>query len=178
MSFDESDKPQGRSAPSNDSGPDSSTSFTVSDDPTTSEHHFTGNTSSTSFSNPNVNPSINNPSKPRRKPSISSSFFPNRGTVIEIQEDGEPIRVTRPYGVGIDTHKCFLAVTVIVNSELQYIRFQQDFPTTSEGILLAKVWALDIIQCYCNPPIDDNEPLHYTIESTATMHYLYEDAHK
>ncbi len=171
MSFDESDKPQGRSAPSNDSAPDSSTSVTVSDNPTTPEHHFTGNTSTTSFSNPTFNPSINHPSKPRRTPSVSSSFFPDRGTVIEIQEDGKPIRVTRSFGVGVDTHRDFLAVTVIVNSELQYIRFQQDFPTTSEGILLAKVWALDIVHSYCNPPVDDDEPFHYTIESTATMHY-------
>ena len=102
---------------------------------------------------------------------VGTSYFPHRGSLIEIHQNGETVQVTRPYGIGIDTHKKFLAITLIVNSKLQYIRFQQDFPTTSEGIHQAKEWALDLINAYCNPPVDENDPFHYSIESTATLHY-------
>ena len=30
---------------------------------------------------------------------------------------------------------------------------------------------MDLIEKYCIPPVDDEEPLHYCIESTATFHY-------
>ncbi len=171
MSFEESDNLPGLSMPPDDSAPDSSPHACDSDDSSDTEQSDAEYTSSTSFVNPNVNPSTNNPTEPNCTSSVYSSFFPERGTIIEIRENGKTIQVTRPYGIGIDTHKCFLAVTVIVNSELQYIRFQQDFPTTSAGIISAKNWALNIIASYCNPPVNDNEPLHYTIESTATFHY-------
>ena len=102
---------------------------------------------------------------------IDSSYLPGKGFLVEIRQNGETVQVTRPYGVGIDTHKKFISVTVIVNSQLQYIRFQQDFPTTSAGILRAKEWVFDLINNYCNPPVSNDELLHYCIESTATLHY-------
>lgn len=102
---------------------------------------------------------------------VESSYLPGKGVLVEIKQKGETVQVTRPYGIGIDTHKKFISVTVITCSKLQYIRFQQDFPTTSYGILQAKEWALDLIEKYCNPPVAQEEPLHYCIESTATFHY-------
>ena len=102
---------------------------------------------------------------------VESSYLPGKGVLVEIKQNGETVQVTRPYGVGIDTHKKFISVTVITCSRLQYIRFQQDFPTTSGGILQAKEWALNLIREYCDPPVAEGEPLHYCIESTATFHY-------
>ena len=102
---------------------------------------------------------------------IDTSYFPGKGILVEIKNNGETVQVTRPYGLGVDTHKRFISVTLITCSNLQYIRFQQDFPTTSGGILTAKEWAMDLIEKYCIPPVDDEEPLHYCIESTATFHY-------
>ena len=102
---------------------------------------------------------------------IESSYLPGKGVLVEIKQNGETVQVTRPYGIGIDTHKCFISVTVITCSKLQYIRFQQDFPTTSYSILQAKEWALDLIRRYCDPPVTEEETLHYCIESTATLHY-------
>lgn len=102
---------------------------------------------------------------------VGTSYFPDKGTLIEIRQNGETVQVTRPYGIGIDTHKKFLSITLIVNCQLQYVRFQQDFPTTSDGIHHAKEWAIELINAYCNPPVSEDEPFHYSIESTATLHY-------
>lgn len=102
---------------------------------------------------------------------VESSYLPGKGVLVEIKQNGETVQVTRPYGIGIDTHKKFISVTVITCNKIRYIRFQQDFPTTSNGILQAKKWALDLIRQYCDPPVADEEPIHYCIESTATFHY-------
>lgn len=121
-----------------------------------------------------VTDSDENPVNPLGQLSVSTietSYFPGKGTVVEIKKNGETVQVTRAYGLGIDTHRKFISVTLIACSNLQYIRFQQDFPTTSDGILQAKEWALDLIYKYCIPPVTDDEPLHYCIESTATFHY-------
>ena len=178
MSFDSTGNPQGTTMPLDDiSDPNNSSNQPVPGTSAQPEPSPTENKQPSPLGKPNLenqsdrtNPT-GEPRQANTEKSVHTSFFEGRGTVIEIREEGKPIQVTRPYGIGIDTHKDFLAVTVIVNSQLEYIRFQQDFPTTSEGILMAKDWALKLIAYYCNPPVDDRDPFHYTIESTATMHY-------
>lgn len=71
------------------------------------------------------------------------------------------------YGVGVDVHKRFIQVCVIIPRE-EFIRFENDFPTDWKTLVLARDWALQVLR-------DNNvevtpENLEYTLESTGNYH--------
>jgi hypothetical protein len=78
----------------------------------------------------------------------------------------------RAYGVGIDTHSRFIAVTVLVpNFQTgRETRPQRDFPTSIPGLCEGREWALGVLKSHAIA-VTPERPLHYTIEATACYHF-------
>lgn len=85
-------------------------------------------------------------------------------------EEGIEVQASKAYGVGIDTHKMFIQVSVIVKRDLRTFEYRRTFETDWKSLTEAREWILAVIRTFSNPPVDMNQPLHYVIESTSTYH--------
>lgn len=91
-------------------------------------------------------------------------------TVI-VTDDGEEIRLTKPYSVGVDCHSKFLQISVFVKREEKYYEYRKEFGTDYKEIKAAKSWIVNVVETHSIPKIIvDPEEFHYTIESTSTFH--------
>ena len=85
-------------------------------------------------------------------------------------EEGVEVQASKAYGVGIDTHKMFIQVSVIVKRNLRTFEYRRAFDTDWKSLTDAREWILAVIRTFSDPPVDMNQPLHYVIESTSTYH--------
>lgn len=79
----------------------------------------------------------------------------------------------RAYGVGIDTHSKFIAVTVLVPLYGQGIEkcSKRHFDTSISGLSAGREWVLATLRLHNCCPSNPAADLHYTIESTSCYHY-------
>jgi len=84
-------------------------------------------------------------------------------------ENGAEVRPLCDYGVGIDTHRDFIQVCVLVRAGSVIRRYESEHLTTWKGLVNAGKWIIDTIEEESIPTIEP-EPLRYTIESTSTYH--------
>ena len=69
-------------------------------------------------------------------------------------EEGIEIHQTKAYGVGIDCHKKFIQVSVIVKRELRTFEHRHEFATDWKSLIEAREWILSVITTYSSPPVD------------------------
>ena len=84
-------------------------------------------------------------------------------------EDGAEVRPMYDYGVGIDTHRDFIQVCVLVRQGNAIKRYESQHPTSWACMVKAGEWARNTIKEKSIPTIEP-EPFHYSIESTSTYH--------
>ena len=93
---------------------------------------------------------------------------------VELEEetgrDWENIQTTKSYGVGIDTHRDFIQVCVLVKYDQDVRKFEKTIYTSWYELNEAKDWIFSIIAKESKPVPSDILPLHYSIESTGTYH--------
>lgn len=82
--------------------------------------------------------------------------------------EGTDAQVLHPYGIGIDTHKAFIQVCVLVQVDGGVRRFEQEFDTTWAEMIRARSWAWTIAR-KADKHARETE-LRYVIESTGTYH--------
>ena len=87
---------------------------------------------------------------------------------LNVKNGGE-VRPLYDYGVGIDTHRDFIQVCVLVREGSAIKMYESEHRTTWESLVNAGKWAVNIIMEKSTPTIEP-EPLRYTIESTSTYH--------
>ena len=94
--------------------------------------------------------------------------------IFDLSEvEGFDMTLSKPYGIGIDTHSKFIYVVVICKINEQFKRFEKTFDTDWIELLNARQWVEDVLRNKPTPKLKENEiiPIHYTIESTGTYHY-------
>lgn len=91
-----------------------------------------------------------------------------KSRIIRIEnEKGVEVMPAYSSGTGIDIHKSFGQLTVMVRNQGSVLEFRTAFNTDTESIVAAKEWTIDIIENYSDPKVTvDPDELRYTIEST------------
>lgn len=84
-------------------------------------------------------------------------------------KNGEEVRPLYDYGVGIDTHRDFIQVCVLVREGSTIRMYESEHRTTWEGLVDAGKWTRGIIR-EKSIPTTEPDPLRYAIESTSTYH--------
>ena len=87
-----------------------------------------------------------------------------------LEIEGLEVRPAKDYGIGLDCHKSFVQVSVIVQQNDHYYEYRHEFPTDWTGICTAREWCRLVLQQKADPPIIDSLDLHYCLESTASYH--------
>jgi transposase len=97
-------------------------------------------------------------------PSLESLSDPNLG--LE-----QPFKL-KPYGVGIDCHKAFIQVTVLVRQADGVGRCEAEFSTAWPELVRAREWIAEALRRHGGPDAaaEVQRGLQYTIESTGTYH--------
>jgi len=95
-------------------------------------------------------------------------------TMNHLQEElsagnGAEVRPLHDYGVGIDTHRDFIQVCVLLRQGAAIKQYESEHRTTWAGLLNAGEWIKKTINEKSIPTLNP-EPLRYTIESTSTYH--------
>jgi transposase len=101
---------------------------------------------------------------PKRKKPSAPKRMPGEGTGLSTERDGH----WRSYGIGIDTHSQFVTVTVLIPDYAagKERLHRKNFPTDLLSLRSAQEWVRGLI-LHLQPASD---PLHYTLESSATYH--------
>lgn len=86
--------------------------------------------------------------------------------------EGLQIQPSKDYGIGLDCHRSFIKVSVIVLCEDHYYEYRHEFPTDWNNVCIAREWVRLILKTKAIPPIVDSENLHYCLESTASYHEI------
>lgn len=91
-----------------------------------------------------------------------------KSKIIRIEnEKGVEVMPAYSSGTGIDIHRSFGQLTVMVRNQGSVLEFRTAFNTDTESIMAAKEWTIDIIKNYSDPKVNVNpDELRYTIEST------------
>jgi len=84
-------------------------------------------------------------------------------------ENGAEVMPLYDYGVGIDTHKNFIQVCVLVRQGGMIKRYESEHTMAWKSMVNAGEWARRVIKEKSVPTIEP-DPLRYTIESTSTYH--------
>ncbi|MBO5567653.1 MAG: IS110 family transposase [Clostridia bacterium] len=87
-----------------------------------------------------------------------------------LSQEGAEVRYTKDYGCGLDVHRKFIQVSVLVKHDLSVFEYRHEFNTDWESVLKAKEWVLSTIKTYSSPVIDPSNSFHYVLESTSTYH--------
>lgn len=95
------------------------------------------------------------------------------------ESKGEEVHSAKSYGIGIDTARDFIDVTVNVIADDKCLSYYRRFDTDWNNVCFAKEWAVAIIETYSSPKVnlhndDDsiNSSFHYCIESTGNYHKI------
>lgn len=87
--------------------------------------------------------------------------------------EGELIQSHKEYGCGLDVHRSFIQVSVIVEISSEYYEFKHEFATTWESVRAAKQWVIAVIESKSDPHVKvDEDHFHYCLESTAQYHQI------
>lgn len=79
------------------------------------------------------------------------------------------VQALHPYGIGIDTHKEFIQVCVLVQDAGKIVRNEREFQTSWECLLQSVAWARLTLSRFAVP--HNPAEIRYTIESTGTYHF-------
>ena len=92
----------------------------------------------------------------------------------DFEADGLEVQSLRPFGVGLDVHRSFIQVCVIVKRDNRYYEYQKEFMTTWDDVCKAKEWVVSTIETKSVPPvkIGEPEPFRYCLESTGQYHEI------
>ena len=112
-----------------------------------------------------------------KKNSIMAQGSDDRSIQIaasDFEEEGLEVQSLRPFGVGLDVHRLFIQVSVIVKKDNRYYEYQKEFKTTWDDVCKAKEWVISTIEAKSVPPvkIDDSVPFRYCLESTGQYHEI------
>jgi hypothetical protein len=88
---------------------------------------------------------------------------------VRTDEQGTKVQPLRPYGIGIDTHKEFIQVCVLVMEKGEVKRYEREFSTLWKELQSAREWARGKLEL--GGLRVDVSALAYTIESTGTYHF-------
>ena len=83
--------------------------------------------------------------------------------------DGEEIQPLYPYGVGIDCHRDFIEICIMLKEGDSIHKYEGTFETSWEQLKKACEWVITLIHKKSIPTIMP-KPLRYTLESTSTYH--------
>ena len=64
----------------------------------------------------------------------------------DFEADGLEVQSLRPFGVGLDVHRSFIQVCVIVKRDNRYYEYQKEFMTTWDDVCKAKEWVVSTIE--------------------------------
>ena len=94
------------------------------------------------------------------------------GTEIILEKyEGKEVLPAYPYSIGIDVHKAFLQVSVMVRVDKQVKEYHFQCETDRISILHAKEFAIQLIEHFSIPHIDVNrDKIRYACESTGNYH--------
>ena len=95
-----------------------------------------------------------------------------------VAQEGVEIRYTKDYGCGLDVHRKFIQVSVLVKHDLSVFEYRHEFNTDWESVLKAKEWVITIVKSYSSPSLDPSEHFHYVLESTSSYHCVIVKAWK
>ena len=91
-------------------------------------------------------------------------------TLEELQEADLEVEVTKDYGIGIDCHRDFIYVCLLIKRGAKVRPVFETFGTDWNSLTHAKEWCLDKLIEHSDPPVDFSNPIHYVVESTAQYH--------
>ena len=91
-------------------------------------------------------------------------------TIEELQEENLEVEVTKDYGIGIDCHRDFIYVCVLIKRGTKVKPVFETFDTDWNTLVYAKQWCLERLLEYSEPSVDLSKPIHYVLESTAQYH--------
>ena len=101
----------------------------------------------------------------------SSDELSNEDDEAEISDDtGREVTAPNAYGVGVDVHRNFIYVTVLVKRDGKIFSYENTFETTIPSLKEAKSWCINTIESHSNPPVEVVD-FCYTCESTASYHF-------
>lgn len=91
-----------------------------------------------------------------------------KSKIIRIEnEKGVEVMPAYSSGTGVDIHRSFGQLTVMVRNQGSVLEFRTAFNTDTESIIAARDWTVNIIETYSDPKVTvDPDELRYTIEST------------
>ena len=91
-------------------------------------------------------------------------------TIEELQEENLEVEVTKDYGIGIDCHRDFIYVCVLIKRGTKVKPVFETFDTDWNTLVYAKQWCRERLLEYSEPSVDLSKPIHYVLESTAQYH--------
>ena len=94
------------------------------------------------------------------------------GTEITIEKyKGNEVLPAYPYAIGVDVHRDFMQISVMVRIDKQVKEYHFQCKTDYHSLLYAKDFAINIIKRYSSPHIDvDKDDVRYACESTGNYH--------
>ena len=92
----------------------------------------------------------------------------------DLEADGIQVQSLRPFGCGLDVHRLFIQVSVIVKRNNDYYEYQREFKTTWDDVCKAKEWVVSTVETKSIPEvkIGDSVPFRYCLESTGQYHEI------
>lgn len=102
------------------------------------------------------------------------SFTDDEGNTVSPSDfEGNEVLPAYRTGIGVDVHKSFFAISLIVGIGSTFREFHWECETTDEDILAARDFAIALIESQSDPHIDVNpDELRYTCESTGNYHQV------
>jgi transposase len=100
----------------------------------------------------------------------SSPVPPGKPQEVILTGEGIEVHEVKAYGIGIDTHRDFIQISVLVKQEASYYEYRHEFPTDWDSLLQARKWAIYVIENCSVPSIKISDDLHFVLESTAVYH--------
>ena len=88
----------------------------------------------------------------------------------ELQECDLEVEITKDYGIGIDCHRDFIYVCVLIKRGTKVRPVFKTFDTDWKSLVNAKLWCMEQLRANSDPPVDMSLPVHYVLESTAQYH--------
>ena len=88
----------------------------------------------------------------------------------ELQEEDLEVEITKDYGIGIDCHRDFIYVCVLIKRGTKVKPVFETFDTDWNSLVYAKQWCQEQILAFSEPAVDMSKPIHYVLESTAQYH--------
>lgn len=88
----------------------------------------------------------------------------------ELQEEALEVEVTKDYGVGIDCHRDFIYVCILIKRGFKVKPVFNQFNTDWNSLVKGKKWCQEKLGEFSDPPVDLSKPIHYVLESTAQYH--------